>query len=176
MTTEAGVTARLAASAAEPDYEALYRLELPRVFNYFWYRTGDKALADDLTSQTFERAWRKRHHYRRDLAAFSTWLFTIARCVAADHYRGRRTHVALDQIAGLAAPDDTELTAQQRIDFTRLLHLLKDLPVRQQELVALRYGAGLTQREIASLMRLSESNVGVILFRVLRDLRAKWEA
>lgn len=53
---------------------------------------------------------------------------------------------------------------------------MKRLRDREQELVALKYGAGLTNREVARLMRLSVSNVGVILFRVLRDLRAQREA
>jgi DNA-directed RNA polymerase specialized sigma24 family protein len=61
-------------SAREADWEALYRQELPRLYNCFRYRMRDDALAEDLTSVTFEKAWRARHQHRRDLAAFSTWL------------------------------------------------------------------------------------------------------
>ncbi len=77
-------------SVSETDFAEIYRVELPRVYNYFRYRVGDGPAAEDLTSVTFEKAWRNRWRYRRDLAEFSTWLFTIARRVAQDHYRKSR--------------------------------------------------------------------------------------
>lgn len=56
-----------------------------------------------------------------------------------------------------------------------LLRLLLQLEERERELVALKYGAGLTNRDIARLTGLSESNVGVILHRTVRSLRQEWE-
>ena len=78
--------------AAEPDWDQVYAEELPRVLNFFRYRFGDTADAEDLTARTFEKAWRARHRYR-DVAGFATWLLTIARNVAIDHVRARRPHV-----------------------------------------------------------------------------------
>jgi RNA polymerase sigma-70 factor, ECF subfamily len=75
----------LALDGKETDFERLYRAELPGIYNFFRYRVGDGPLAEDLTADTFEKAWRNRNRYRYDLAAFSTWLFTIARRVAQDH-------------------------------------------------------------------------------------------
>ncbi|RPJ18915.1 MAG: hypothetical protein EHM33_31170, partial [Chloroflexi bacterium] len=69
--------------AEEIDWEAAYKEYLPRVYNFFCYRVSDESLAEDLTAGTFEKAWRARSRFRRDLSAFSTWLFTIARNVAA---------------------------------------------------------------------------------------------
>ena len=63
--------------AEEIDWEAAYKEYLPRVYNFFRYRVGDRALAEDLTAATFEKAWRGRSRFRHDLSAFSTWLFTI---------------------------------------------------------------------------------------------------
>src|SRR5438045_3109836 len=82
--------------AREADWDALYADQLPHVYNFFRYRVGDGAVAEDLTSLTFEKAWVARNRYRRDLAAFSTWLMTIARNVAIDHYRRRRDHAPLE--------------------------------------------------------------------------------
>jgi RNA polymerase sigma-70 factor, ECF subfamily len=64
---------------------------------------------------------------------------------------------------------------QKKADFARLQALLARLAGRDRELVALRYGAGLTNRAIASLTGISETNVGTILFRATRQLRAAWE-
>ena len=62
----------------------------------------------------------------------------------------------------------------QRADFLRLSALLADLPERDRELLALKYGAGATNRAIAKLTGLGESNVGTILHRVVAALRTRW--
>jgi RNA polymerase sigma-70 factor (ECF subfamily) len=164
-----------AAPASAVDFEALYREQLPRVYNFFRYRFGDNALAEDLTATTFEKAWQKRERYRRDLAAFSTWLFTIARRVAIDQYRRPQVEVELDQSQLLTTDESPEETFQQQADLRHLNLLLSRLAERERELVALKYGAGLTNRAIATLSGLSESNVGVILHRALQSLRAEWD-
>ena len=87
MAAEDAVPSRLVrwVSAAEPDWETVYAEHLPRVYNFFRFRIGDCADVEDLTSATFEKAWRARHRYRRDLSGFATWLLTIARNVATDY-------------------------------------------------------------------------------------------
>ena len=162
--------------AEEIDWEDAYREYLPRVYNFFRYRVSDRTLAEDLTASTFEKAWRGRSRFRRDLSAFSTWLFTIARNVAIDHFRRRKQSISLDLIGERADPVSLEETVQRKHDFARISALLSQLTVRERELVAFKYGARLTNREIAHLTRLSESNVGVILFRVLEKLRVEMEA
>jgi RNA polymerase sigma-70 factor (ECF subfamily) len=158
------------------DFEALYQAELPRVYNFFRYRIGDNQSAEDLTAETFEKAWRHRERYRNDMAAFSTWLFTIARRVAQDYYRKQRhNEIPLDEISNISTNELMEDLAQQHVDAARLSVLLARLADRERELVALKYGAGLTNRTIAQLSGLTESNVGVILYRTIQTLRSEWE-
>jgi RNA polymerase sigma-70 factor (ECF subfamily) len=157
------------------DFEAVYRTELPRIYNFFRYRVGDDQLAEDLTAETFEKAWKHRERYREDLASFSTWLFVIARRLAADHFRKRRSTVPLEEARQLVDPQTIEERAQQRAEFARLSALLARLAERERELVALKYGAGLTNRAIAHISGLSESNVSTILHRLTSHLRAQWE-
>jgi len=160
--------------AREADWDALFGEQLPRVYNFFRYRVGHGPEAEDLTSITFEKAWRARHRYRRDLAAFTTWLFTIARNVAVDHFRQRRLHAPLEAAAGVAGGATPEELAVLRSDVERLARLLAQLPDRERELLSLKYGAGLTNRAIARLTGLSESNVGTIVHRTIAGLRADW--
>lgn len=161
-------------AAVEPDWDAVFADALPRVYNFFRYRVGETADVEDLTSRTFEKAWRARHRYRRDLAAFPTWLLTIARHVAIDDLRSRRPHVPLDEAAGLSTSPTPEDVAARRSDAERLAQLLTGLPDRDRELLALKYGAGLTNRAIARATGLSESNVGTLLHRAVQALRARW--
>jgi RNA polymerase sigma-70 factor (ECF subfamily) len=156
------------------NWDAVYAEQLPRVFNFFRYRLRDTAAAEDLTAQTFEKAWRSRHRYRRDLAGFATWLLAIARNVAIDHARARREHAPLDGAADVAADATPESDEARASDRARLAALLATLPERERELLALKYGAGATNRAIAEVMGLSESNVGTIIHRAVQTLRRGW--
>jgi len=164
-----------AVPAADVDWDAVYAEHLPRVYNFFRYRVGDGPVAEDLTSVTFEKAWRGRNRYRRDLGRFGTWLMAIARNVAVDHYRRRRPEAPLEEAEAVAAagPSPEEL-AERHSDLERLDGLLTMLPERERELIALKYGADLNNREIARLTGLSESNVGTRLHRAVHTLRAHW--
>jgi RNA polymerase sigma-70 factor (ECF subfamily) len=175
MGTQSDFLVSLAKPTGQVDFEAIYRAELRRVYNYFRYRLGDDQTAEDLTAETFEKAWRHRARYRNDLASFSTWLFTIARRVATDHFRKRRSTLPLDEAEQLSNAQTLEETAQERTDFAHLSVLLARLAERERELVALKYGAGLTNRAIARISGLSESNVSTILSRVTHQLRTQLE-
>jgi len=96
--------------------------------------------------------------------------------VAIDHYRKHRADLPLDDLTHLPADNTLEDRVQQQADFARLSIVLARLADRDRELVALKYGAGLTNRTIAGLTGLSESNVAVILHRALLVLRDNWES
>ena len=160
---------------AEPDWDLVYAEQLPRVLNFFRYRLPPNADIEDLTARTFEKAWRARHRYRRDLAGFSTWLLTIARHVAIDALRARKRHEPLDEATTVPSPGRTpEERALHQSDAERLGALLAALDPRQRELIAMKYGAGMTNRAIAHATGLGESNVGTILHRAVDTLRARW--
>lgn len=161
-------------AAAEVDWDAAYADQLPRIYNYFRFRLGRDADAEDLTSRTFEKAWTARERYRRDLAGFSTWLFHIAQNVCRDHLRARKQHAPLDAAVELTTEVTPEGQATQQSDLERLALLTARLPERERELIALKYGAAISNREIASLTGLSESNVGTILSRTVQTLRLQW--
>lgn len=162
--------------AGEVDWDAAYKDQLPRVYNYLRFRIGNETDAEELTSRTFEKAWRSRKLYRRDLAGFSTWLFTIAQNVAVDHLRSRRSHLPLEAALEIATHETPHGDAERDSDLARLAALMRHLSQRDQEIVALKYGADLTNRDIARLTGLSESNVGTLLHRAVRELRSGWES
>jgi RNA polymerase sigma-70 factor, ECF subfamily len=155
-------------------WDALYADLAPRVYNYFRYRLGGDADVEDLTSRTFENAWRSRAHYRRDIAGFSTWLFKIAQNVGVDYRAARRSYLPLDAALDVAVDGTPERHAELRSDLARLAVLTANLPSRERELIALKYGASLNNRLIAELTGLSESNVGTILHRLVKTLRTQW--
>jgi len=175
MGTQSDTFSRFAKSTRTLDFASVYQAELPRVYNFFRYHVGDDQIAEDLTAETFEKAWRNRERYREDLGSFSTWLFTLARRVAIDYYRKRRPTLPLDEKVVISDSEKIEDTAQEHAEFAHLAMLLARLAERERELVALKYGAGLTNRAIARLTGLSESNISTILHRITLQLRAQLE-
>lgn len=158
----------------EVDWDAVYAEQLPRIYNYFRFRLGGGAEAEDLTSRTFEKAWRGRDGYKRDLAGFSTWLYKIAQNVGLDHLRSRREHLPIDAALELATETTPEKELERGSDLKRLALLIARLPERDQELIALKYGAAIGNRQIARITGLSESNVGTLLHRLVQALRSQW--
>jgi RNA polymerase sigma-70 factor (ECF subfamily) len=156
------------------DWDEVYREQLPRVYNFFRYRVLDRATAEDLTATTFEKAWRSRGRYRASRGSVSTWLLAIARNVAIDHFRRPRPEVPLDPEA-LPAGETPETAVSRTAELRRLEALVGALPARERELLSLKYGAGATNRDIAKVTGLSESNVGTILQRTVAALRAAWD-
>lgn len=165
----------------QPNWEAVFREQYPRLYNFFRFRTGCDDMAEEYTAEVFERAWRDRERYSHDLGQFEAWLFGIARNIAADHQRRiarSAPQLSLETVeAKLTLPESGQPQHQLEIqdDLAHLSLLLDDLTPRARELIALKYGGGLNNRQIASLTDLSESNVGTILHRTVTRLRQAWE-
>ena len=176
MTLEYAASGRLTEymETNELNWDVVYAREAPRIYNYFRFRLGSESDVEELTARTFEHAWRSRARYRRDLAAFATWLFKVAQNVGTDHLRARRTHLPIDAALEVKAGGTPHQDAERSSDLARLALLCEALPERERELVALKYGAAINNRLIAELTGLSESNVGTILHRVVQTLREQW--
>ncbi len=157
------------------DWQIAYDYSLPKIFHYFCYKVGDPILAEDLTAITFEKAWLSRRHFHSDIGQVQAWLLGIARNVAFDQFRKKDREVPLSESheRSFITSDDEKL--QQKWDFEFLESILKQFPERERDLIAYKYGAELSNREIAKLTGLSESNVGTILHRVVGKLRIEWE-
>jgi len=179
MKKQSDATWELHMMAEQIDWDLVYTLELPRIYNFFLFKVGNREFAQDLTATTFERAWKHRSKYRPTSAEPTTWLFGIVRNVLKENLRKNRMNErkidAISRKEEKEAKADIEEIIQQRQEKERLRVVILELPEREQELIALKYGAGLTNREIAKITNLSESNVGSILHRTVNTLRIRWE-
>ena len=174
MTAQDAKRAQEPVTPRELDWNTVYADQLPRIYNYFRFRAGRSHDVEELTARTFEKAWRARDRYRRDLAGFSTWLFAIARNVLTDHLRAaavRGRAAAWPDLTDQATPEGDAILGS---DMARLALLTAELPERHKELIALKYGADLNNRLIARITGLTESNVGTTLQRIVERLRTQW--
>jgi RNA polymerase sigma factor (sigma-70 family) len=159
-------------------FTALYEEHMAYVFRYINYRVGNRNEAEDLTSVVFEKALAAFHRYDPRKAAPQTWLLTIARNTVTDHLRksSKRKTMPLDNAVGVesADPSPPEQT-ERREEYQQLQFCLAALPQREQEIISLKFGGELNNRQIASVVGMSENNVGTIIFRAIGKLRNCFE-
>jgi RNA polymerase sigma-70 factor, ECF subfamily len=137
-----------------------------RVYGYVAYRIGDGPDAEDVTNDVFERALRYRDSYDSARGAPLQWLLGIARrCVDTELGRPRAEE---GSVHDMASQEDLEEDTVERLSVAAALEGLDD---RSKDLVALRYGADLTARQIASLLGLKTNAVEVALHRALARVR-----
>jgi RNA polymerase sigma-70 factor (ECF subfamily) len=162
------------------EFSDLYNQYFPKVFAYVYGRVQDREISLDIVSDVFEKAYVKKRSLR-SLEAFGSWLFTIARNEVSSHWRKEKPAMKAAQDAAW----ENELHNQPRGPEESLLHrerldslsaLVRRLPRREQEIIALKFDAELTNREIASVLSTSEVNVRVTIFRALRKLRERMQA
>lgn len=155
-------------------FAALYDRYFTRVYNYVRFRCSEPEVADDLTSQVFERALAHIASFRPEKAPFGAWLFAIARNALNDHLRAQKRHpwLPLDGLRRLVtrtpSPEEAVIEAETRNELQAALSTLSE---RERDVIGLKFAAGLTNRQIAEMSGLSESNVGVIVYRALHRLR-----
>jgi RNA polymerase sigma factor (sigma-70 family) len=142
----------------------------PAIFRFFRYRGADAETANDLAAQVFERALAHLDQYNPHRAQIQTWLFTIARNLSINHWKSEKETVPLDDELPQEGPPLEELIIQTH-DKERVLLSLQALDKRSREILALKFSGKLSNREIAKLTGLTESNIGVILYRSLLKLR-----
>lgn len=142
----------------------------PAVFRFFRYRGADADTANDLAATVFERALMYIHQFDPRKAQIQTWLFTIARNLSINHWKAEKETMPLDDDLPEEDLPIEELIIQTH-DKERVLAALQTLDQRSREILALKFSGELSNREIAELTRLTESNIGVILYRSLLKLR-----
>jgi RNA polymerase sigma-70 factor (ECF subfamily) len=157
----------------EKDFERLYAEHAQPLFGFLVYRTGDRALAEDILTETFVRVLRTKSPYDRGRGASEkTWLYTIALNLLRDHGRRLATEARALADRPEANPgldgDPSIIAVEERDSVQRAMQVLSGA---EQEAVALRFGAGMTAREIAALTEERTSTVEGRIYRALRKLR-----
>ncbi|MGH3413621.1 MAG: sigma-70 family RNA polymerase sigma factor [Marmoricola sp.] len=143
------------------------------VFRFLYYRVSSSTLAEDLTAETFFRALRSMSSFRWQGKDFGAWLMTIARNLAADHYKAGRTRLesttedmqTLDTTT--EGPESDVLTS---LTNEALVGALGDLPNEQRDCLVMRFLEGLSIAETADILGRSAGAVKQLQLRGVRNL------
>jgi RNA polymerase sigma-70 factor (ECF subfamily) len=155
-------------------FRSLYEQYARPVYRYLYSKVGNQADAEDLTSQVFLKALEELGKFR-NLGRFRVWLFSIAYSQAMDYYRKRHSEQSLDEI-NLAShePDPLATTIHQQ-QIERMRKRIAALPDEEQELIRLRFVAGLRYTEIGEVLKRREGAVKKALYRLLARLGEQME-
>lgn len=162
------------AAADLAHFRPLYEKWMPPVYRYFYYRVGNVQEAEELTSQVFLAVCEQLPGYRHR-GCFSAWLFGIARRRAAEYFRKRRSHLALEAVDTPDPEADSMTQAAHGDEIHRLRELILALPEKDQEYIRLRFVAGLTYSEMGSLLKKNDEAVRKYLARLLIRLQNRLE-
>jgi RNA polymerase sigma-70 factor (ECF subfamily) len=152
-------------------FAALYDRHLDRVYRHCYYRTANRADAEDLAQQTFLQAWKAIRRYRRGTAPFIAWLLTISQHLATSHHRKRRVvrgPVALSVVDPTLDPDHV---VAQSVATDGVRRAILRLRPERQVVIILRYIEGFSVSEVAAALGKTDNHVRVIQHRALGDLR-----
>lgn len=153
------------------EFEAMYESHAPSIYRFMFWRTRDEMLAEDLTSNVFEKAWRARHSFTGGSA--KAWLHKIARNTLIDHWRKRQDIAMADPAAIETVSQEAALpeVLDQAMLVAELRRAVSGLPKDMRRVVELRFIEGLSARQTGQQLGLSEANVRVVQYRALRKLR-----
>ncbi|MGI8881254.1 MAG: sigma-70 family RNA polymerase sigma factor [Jatrophihabitans sp.] len=163
-----------AAQGGDSDaFGQLYDRYVTTVYRFIYYRLGDRAQAEDLTSETFVRALRRLHsvsYQGRDLAA---WFVTIARNLVLDHVKSARyrMEITTDELLDTGvSKDNPEAAVLTSLTNARLVDAIRDLSAEQRECIVLRFFQGFSVAETAEVMDKNEGAVKAMQHRAVRRL------
>ncbi len=153
----------------------LYKHYKKYILEFFTYRVNDYSTAEELTSVVFEKALNGLDGFQWQGVPFSAWLYRIARNTLIDHYRKgtkSREVSSLELVQELPSKEKQPHEIVETMFTEELLYkILQEIPTREQEIIYLKFFDGYTNKVIAQITDLSETNVGTIIYRTIRKLR-----
>jgi len=159
-------------------FARLYDENMSKVYRYIYYKVNNRELAEDLTSNVFDKALVNFAKYDSDKASFSTWVLTIARNTITDYYRAQPKVQMVDIDEAIDTPSrdpEPQEVAEDNEEKQFLRRCIAKLPEDEREIVRLKFTMEMTNREIARTTGISESNVGIKLYRIVRKLRSSFQ-
>jgi len=169
---------KLLIEAAQQDSEQfmhLYDKYFDQIYRYIYRRVGGNPdVAHDIGSQTFLDALDNLKSYTFQGYPFSSWLYKIAHNNVIKWYRKTSKHqiVPLDEAYNLSdKTQDTKEEADGVLAQEQISEMMQKLDEDEQEILRLKFFEGLSNIEIADIMELSVSNIGVKVFRTLKKAK-----
>ncbi len=170
----------------QEDFTEVYDEHFSTIFNYCYRRTGNFDVARDVTAETFLKAYLNIHKFVYKGVPISSWLYRIAINEINMYYRAKKYRPSLlselPESARSRTPElltdernAAEWEMEQHRQFIEVQRLLKQLPIKYQEVISLKYFEKLKTREISEILKKPEGTIKSLLSRGIQQLKRQLE-
>ena len=155
-------------------FETIYRQYYKNVYNYIGFRINNHFDCEELASSVFENAIRKFHTYKPEVSPIEAWLIGISKNVVTDYLRSKKHKffIPIDEIAELVSferqPEEITVLNEDNKALIQAMSRLKD---KERQVLSMKFATDLRNNEIAQILNISDSNVGVIIHRSIQKLK-----
>jgi len=157
----------------EADFSKLYHEYLPKIYRYAYYRIGHKEAAEDISQTVFLKVAQNFNSFKDEGAGFGPWIYRIARNTVIDHARAQKPLGSLEEAIHVPSAHDVLGGTDSALKLEWVRREMKDLSELQQEVLLMRVWDGLSHREIAEALGISEGNSKINLSRAVKALKAQ---
>lgn len=157
----------------ESAFTQIYDMYFNKVYKYIYFRIRRQVESEDLTQEVFIKALKAIGSYKSGSTPFAAWLFRIAHNQLIDFVRkySKIQSTSLDEAATIIGSDDPVADTERNMEIAQLAAAIEELPPAQQEVISLRFIAGLPISEVAKVAGKSEGTVKALQFNGTAALR-----
>ena len=138
-------------------FELLYEKYIKKIYDFVFYKTHHKELAEDLCSKIFMKALEHIDGFEVKKGTFQAWIYRIARNTVIDHYRTKKQDKNIDDVWDLAGDENVESDAEKAIRLDAVKKVLSGLSAKQRDVILLRLWHGYAFAEIAQILGMTEA-------------------
>jgi len=149
---------------------SFYEDHADKIYNFCFWRIGNKEDAQDITSEAFLRFVKNKGLDKQYPQAY---LYAICRNLIADHYHSKKGMVSLEQLVEQGREPAGETNTEQALDLTQIYQEMNALPDDQREAMVLRYVQDLNTATMCRVLDKTEASVKSLLYRGLETIRNK---
>ena len=176
LNTELEELVKKAQEGHAASFAALYEHFFDKIFRYVSFKTGSAVEAEDIAGDVFVKMLESINSFKWQGYPFSSWLFRIAHNMIVDYFRkkSRKKTVPIDaasSLAGASTPADLDGRIDLDLKMVEVKEAMRNLTKLQQEVISLRFAAGLTVSETAHAVGKKENAVKALQHAGLKKLK-----
>lgn len=157
-------------------FSRLYESYIDRIYDFVYFKTYHKETAEDITGNTFMKAFDRIQQFDPGKGMFIAWLYTIAKNEVNDFFRKKHPVLSLEDIWDIPAETDVEIDAINRENFYTFQKYLLTLPACKRDILILRVWQDLPFREIAAILNQSEGQCKMTFYRLIEKMKQELPA